>query len=391
MKLRIKTKSRPISDFVGLPGIPGPIDDNLYLTAAVRAAAVDKESNAYDEFLFTENGVTQMPYEDSVDAHLGLVSHRMIDEGRREQYLQQQKILKAESELKLAEAAVLRSEVNLSEANDQLIYQTSILNGERSGKDNLIWKDSLPQFTSIMDSRIKLLIPVAIFLLVGFVDIRIIFVSLLGIDGFSEQEAIVFALPAIGIQLVFPHLIGDRIRLNRHGSTSRGKNIWEIAILGILWAIFCMTLTFIRLEHINEQAGNNGGKLDIILYNVLIILNFLMLIGLGSMLILLTARTNPHYREFHRVKVAKSLLEKKLDKQLRSAEIIRSEIPILKHGLEVTRESYEEITGEINSALNETAKSVYRRALVNRFSEVDFTNSYLNANESISTNKSGSK
>jgi hypothetical protein len=152
-----------------------------------------------------------------------------------------------------------------------------------------------------------------------------------------------------------------------------------------------MTLTFIRLEHINEQAGNNGGKLDIILYNVLIILNFLMLIGLGSMLILLTARTNPHYREFHRVKVAKSLLEKKLDKQLRSAEIIRSEIPILKHGLEVTRESYEEITGEINSALNETAKSVYRRALVNRFSEVDFTNSYLNANESISTNKSGSK
>jgi len=128
-----KSKINNRSEFVGLPSIPDPIDDNLYLASAVKAAIVDKESGAYDEFLFSENGIFEMPFEESLEAHLGLVSHRIADQGRRELLVRKQKVMEGESRVALAAAAVDRAQNKLLENDKHLEYQMAILTGEQPG------------------------------------------------------------------------------------------------------------------------------------------------------------------------------------------------------------------------------------------------------------------
>jgi len=383
-----KSKINNRSEFVGLPSIPDPIDDNLYLASAVKAAIVDKESGAYDEFLFSENGIFEMPFEESLEAHLGLVSHRIADQGRRELLVRKQKVMEGESRVALAAAAVDRAQNKLLENDKHLEYQMAILTGEQPGKDNLIWKDAIPEFTSALDSRIKLMIPAIIFLIVGLVDIGIIFISLDGTPGFAEKEAILFSLPALGIQLVFPHLIGDRIRLNSHGSEAKRKHLVEVFILGTLWILFCVAMTFIRIDFINKEAvdGITAGKLSDIIYTVLIIISFLMLVGLGSILIFFTSRANPHYREYYRVNINRAKIKKHLSKTEIELEKAKNMMPVLEYSHDVTKASFEEAAGAVNNALSRAAKKVYRRALVNKYGEVDFTNAYLNSAQALKKN-----
>jgi hypothetical protein len=375
-----KSATENRSEFVGLPSIPDPIDDNLYLASAVKAAIVDKESGAYDEFLFSENGITEMPFEESLESHLGLVSHRIADQGRRELLIRQQSLLEGQSRVALAQAQVDREQQALTQVRGQLEKQIEILSGERIGKDNLIWKDTVPEFSSSMESRFRLLLPLAVFLFVGFVDIRIIFESLLGIPGFTDKEAILFAIPAVGIQLFFPHFIGERIRANMHGSERKKRNNQEILILGILWIMFCATLTYIRLDFINKQSKQVTRKiLEDVMYNVLGVMNFLMLIGLGTVLIFLAVNSNPHFREFHRMKIREQSKIKNLQNAEIELEKASNQIPLLQFSNDVTKTSFEEAAGEVNQSLSKAAKKVYRRALVNKFGEIDFTNSYLNS------------
>ncbi len=367
------------SEFVGLPSIPDPIDDNLYLASAVKAAILDKESGAYDEFLFSEDGISEMPFEESLDSHLGLVSHRIADQGRRELLVRQQRVIEGNSRLALAEASEKRAEFEFQEVQKRIDYQVSILAGEKEGKSNLTWKDSIPEFTSTLDARFKLAIPSLIFVLVGVVDLGIIWRSFIGI-GFKDVEAIIFAFPAIGIQLIFPHLIGDRIRQNHHGDDSRKRNFIEIVVLGILWILFVGTMTQVRLQYLDMKAFNEtGNNLPDPIYVSLMILNFLMLIGLGSVLILLTVRTNPHFREYSRLQILSAKKQKELERAQIEVEQARNALPILEYSHDVTKTSFEEASGEVNRSLAKASRNVYRRALVNKYGDTDFTNSYLSA------------
>lgn len=372
------------SEFVGLPSIPDPIDDNLYLASAVKAAIVDKESGAYDEFLFSENGISEMPFEESLESHLGLVSHRIADQGRRELLVRQQNLLEGQSRLALAEASVERERRELQEIQEQLEKQVSILSGEQTGKDNLFWKDAVPEYSSKASSRLRLWTPVLIFAFVGLVDIGIIWLSLLSFLK-DEMEAFLFSIPAIGIQLMFPHLIGERINLNRHGSHEKKQNTIEAIALFVVWMIFCSTLTYTRMQFINKELAENDQALTPVLYNVLLAMNFLMLIGLGSILIFQAMKKNPHFLEYHRLKLKQSRTQKRLSKKEMKFTTSSNQIPLLEFSHDVTKESFEEAAGAVNSSLSVAAKKVYRRALVNRFGEVDFTNSYLNSNENQSS------
>jgi len=384
MKIRPRRKSdiNSKSEFVGLPSIPDPIDDNLYLASAVKAAIVDKESGAYDEFLFSENGITEMPFEESLESHLGLVSHRIADKGRRELLVRQQNLLEGQSRLALTLAKLEYAEMQLAETLSRRDYQVEILNGNVTGHENLFWKDSIPEFTSVPDSRLKLALPGLIFVLVGLVDLGIIFTSLTKIlkDG---NEALLFTLPAIGIQLAFPHLVGDRIRSIFHGSEMRKKNLTEASALALMWILFCATLTYVRVTFLNSQSEDG---LEPFVYQVLLVLNFLMLIGLGSVLLFLTAKTNPHYREYHRVNIKMERQKRILQRRNFENEKAKNSIPALEYSVEVTRESFEQAAGEVNSSLNLAAKRVYRRALVNRQGDVDFTTAYLNSEVKVEKN-----
>ena len=68
--LRKNSTSRTPSN---IPDLPEAINDNFYLASASKAAEMDIASGAYDEFLFSEDGMAKMPYEQAVEDHLALV------------------------------------------------------------------------------------------------------------------------------------------------------------------------------------------------------------------------------------------------------------------------------------------------------------------------------
>jgi hypothetical protein len=96
-------------------------------------------------------------------------------------------------------------------------------------------------------------------------------------------------------------------------------------------------------------------------------------------------KKNPHFLEYHRLKLKQSRAQKRLSKKEMMFTTSLNQIPLLEFSHDVTKESFEEAAGAVNSSLSVAAKKVYRRALVNRFGEVDFTNSYLNSNENQSS------
>lgn len=371
-------KKNPDEDFSkveGLPNLADNVDDNFYIAAAQRAAQIDRQSNAYDQFLFSEDGMLKMPFEEAIDNHLSLVRIRLKDRGSRIELQQQNRLLKmrAKSATEANKVQTLNQRIARLEGHAE--DQVQILEGNSAGHAGLFWKGSPPETISVWGTTLRLLVPVIVFIIVGIVDLGIIVNSLAKIPGFSFREAVIFTAPAVGIQLVFPHFIGDRIGLIARGSR-RVANYVEIVILAAAWLGFCAAMTFVRMDYIKQLAAEEEG-LQPTLEIWLTIMNVLMLVGLGSWLLFSQSRRNHHEVEYSRVSLSMIKLRKKLIRADQKYIEIQSRIPALEQAVGVTHESFEDAMKAATGELAETAKSVYRRALVNLFGSVDFTSSYI--------------
>lgn len=363
-------------NFKGLPKLPENVDDNMYLAAASKAAEADKLSGAYDQFLFSEDMLQQMPFEESVDDHLSLIQIRLKDRGRREVLVHQKALLEAKARLSTTENEILSLDERLSEQQQNLLSQAEILDGQKPGRAGLIWKGSPSELTSIAEARLKLFLPIALFAIVGVVDIGIIVKSFTNIPGFTFVEAAIFTAPAVGVQLVFPHFIGNRINLVMRGHAKKLANAIEIFVLGTLWLTFVLVMTEIRMNFIKGIAATEE-PLSLSLELFLYIGNALMLVGLGMWLLLTAARSNHHESEHNRINLAIHILREKLAKQQAKRAAILAEIPTLELSLKVSEESYSDAVEASRVELAEAAKSVYRRALINQIGEVEFTSAYM--------------
>lgn len=377
MKLMFWKKSAD-EDFAkiqGLPNLADNVDDNFYIAAAQRAAQIDKQSNAYDQFLFSEDGMLQMPFEKAIDNHLSLVKIRLRDRGSRIELQQQNRLLNMKARAATESNKVATLSKRIEKLEEHAAEQLEILEGNRAGHAGLIWKGTPPETISIGGTTLRLLLPILVFLVVGSVDLGIIVNSLAKIPGFSFREALIFTAPAVGIQLVFPHFIGDRIGLISRGS-KRVANYIEIFLLASAWLGFCAAMTFVRMDYIKQLAAEEEG-LQPTLEIWLTVMNVLMLIGLGSWLLFAQSRRNHHESEYSRVSLSIIKLRKKFIKADQKFIEIEARIPALEKAVGVTQDSYENAMHAATGELAETAKSVYRRALVNLFGSVDFTSSYI--------------
>ena len=129
---RIKRRARKI--IISLPDLPSDIDDNVFIALGTQAAEADKTSKAYDEFLFSEEGYEQMPYEDGIDEILNLQKNRTPErQGRAElpvrmriQYLY--KLL--ESKVRDVEDAKAKVEEVSGQVKQEYVYLSGSENGE---------------------------------------------------------------------------------------------------------------------------------------------------------------------------------------------------------------------------------------------------------------------
>ena len=369
--------SKNPSDFNGLPPLPDDVDDNLYLASAAHAAVTDFKSGAYDEFLFSEHGMETMPFEQSVDNHLDLVSLRLKDRGRRELLLKNQALLEAKARLAKIRSSIETLQARLKSVKSKVAEQQAILDGKSAGKHGLMWPGSAPELTSTRGTRWRLSTSALTFAIVGLVDIYIIILSLQSLDGFDGWEPYVFALPAVGVQLVFPHFIGERIRLMLHGHPRKFVNALESSLLALGWIGFIWAMTQIRMEYIVKTVMEAGGTLSFTLRIALQAMIIVMLLALGTWLMLQTSRSNPHEREMSRLQLAEREATQSLQSATEKITGLEAEIPILDLAVKVAEESYKDSVLAVGKTLAETAKSVYRRALVNQTGSVDFTTAYM--------------
>ena len=369
--------SKNPSDFNGLPPLPEDVDDNLYLASAAHAAVTDFKSGAYDEFLFSEHGMDKMPFEQSVDNHLDLVSLRLKDRGRRELLLKNQALLEAKARLAQIRSSIETLQARLKSVKSKVADQQAILDGKAPGKHGLMWPGSAPELTSKRNARWALRSSALTFGIVGLIDIYIIILSLQSLDGFDGWEPYVFALPAVGVQLVFPHFIGERIRLMLHGHPRKFVNAIESSILALGWIGFIWAMTQIRMEYIVKTVMEAGGTLSFTLRIALQAMIIVMLLALGTWLMLQTSRSNPHEREMSRLQLAEREATENLQAANERITGLEAEIPVLDVAVRAAEESYRDSVLAVGKTLAETAKSVYRRALVNQTGSVDFTTAYM--------------
>jgi hypothetical protein len=357
---------------VTLPDLPTPVDDNMYLAAASEAAFKDRASGAYDEYLFVENGITKMPFEEALESHLSLVSERLKSQYVREVSKPKIEMINLQGELDANEKSIALAEKFVDNLNNKLADQTAILNGEKTGRAGLDWESSIPEITTRASIRRRFWTNRLVYAFVGIADIGIIIFSLMNIRlGF--YEAIIFTIPAVGIQVAFPHFAGDRLGLILHGSKHRIANTIEMVILVGGWMIFSFAITQVRMSFIEGRIRNLDPNLDMAIRVAM----FMMLIGLGSWILFKSARRNPHENEYLHVSFDLQKAESKLLKLQSDRDRIKAQTPALEAAIATADESYREAIETAKKELILAAKSVYRRALVNQVGIPTFTASYI--------------
>jgi hypothetical protein len=150
----------PLIDFGGLPSLADSVDDNLYLASAAKAAEIDAKSGAYDKFLFSEDGMTRMPYEIAVESHLALINQRLADAGRRQTLRREAAVLDLETKIAKADSKLDRNAKQIEEIESQIVYEQGILGGLTEGIDKADWRDPKPQLASRWSIFMRIAAPI---------------------------------------------------------------------------------------------------------------------------------------------------------------------------------------------------------------------------------------
>jgi len=361
-----------------VPALPDPLNDNQYLASSANAAVADKSSGAYDKFLFSEQEVTQMPYEQAVDSHLALVSTRLDQRFSREVTQKRNVLIKAATAHDRASDKLNRNQGLLTMANEQLDDHIEVLSGKSTGKHGLFWPGKKPDMYSTLNARIRLSNRYTIFILIGLVDIYIIWSSIRNL-GIPAIEAAFLTAPAVAAQLAFPHLSGTRLSRIIRGETKKVSLIIEVLILLGIWGTFVYVMAVVRVRFITDLIANETGTVDPSYATTLLLLNLVLLTALGGWLVFIAMRENPHEIEALAVQIKISQSQRRLDRSSRAKSRAQSKQDIAQNNLDSLVSEMDKAIKASRDELGSTAKAIYRRALVNQVSDAEFTAAYLQA------------
>jgi len=374
-RTRIKRRARKI--LLALPDLPADIDDNVFIALGAQAAEADRNSKAYDEFLFSEDGYKQMPFEDSVDELLELQRARTAERKGRAELPIKMRIEYIEKVIEAKKRRVADASDEKSAIDHQIRDESEVLTGTKKGEDGGYWEGVAPDTTS----RWKHVTGVAkewlVFIIVALADAAIVFATLYGVIP-SEAEAWRFVIPAVAVQILFPHLTGRAIAAYRSNKEKNGKDFYIALGVGLAWFgyVFGMTILRINLLASEYKKYNKQEDMPPILYMSVLIFSFLILIGLGTWVLIRSIESNPHkgrysrllYVYFNKVRGLRSAEES----QAKSEADLQAELKVL---AEVGAQW--DLRSSVYEQVAESTKSVYRRSLVNSFGNPEFTTEYL--------------
>jgi hypothetical protein len=373
-RTRIKRKARKI--ILALPDLPADIDDNVFIALGTQAAEADKTSKAYDEFLFSEGGYEQMPYEDSVAEILTLQRQRNAERKGRATLPSRMRIEYLTKLIEAHKRKVADAQAELDAVNSDIQAERQVLSGNSVGEDGGLWEGVAPDTTSRTKHVLGRLKEWGVFAIVATADAFVVFLSLRLITS-NEDEAYKLSAPAIGVQMLFPHLVGRAIADARSKNSKRLKD-WLIAgLVGGAWACYVVAMTILRVNLVDNMYFDRYQKIiPSLLNSAVFIFSVLILVGLGSWVLIRALNSNPHQGRFSRLKFVyfnkQRALRSAQSDQAKSEADLESEIKTLaeiESQWDRRADSYEQVC--------ESAKSVYRRALVNQQGAPEFTTEYL--------------
>jgi hypothetical protein len=373
-RTRIKRRARKI--LISLPDLPSDIDDNVFIALGTQAAEADKTSKAYDEFLFSEEGYEQMPYEDGVDEVLNLQRQRTAERKGRATLPIRMRIEYIEKLIEAQKREVIDAQAEKAAIEADLKAEYEILTGSKKGEDGGFWEGVAPDTTSRTKHIVGRIKEWGVFAIVAVADAFVVFLSLRVITN-NEDEALKLSLPAIGVQILFPHLVGKAISDARSKDAKRVKD-WMIAgLVSLAWAGYVAGMTILRTNLINDFYFQRYQKpIPGLLSFAVFVFSILILVGLGAWVLIRAMNANPHQGKYSRLKFVyfnkqRALRSAEAD-QAKSEADLEAELKVLaevEQQWDRRAESYDKVS--------EASKSVYRRALVNQVGTPEFTTEYL--------------
>jgi hypothetical protein len=373
-RTRLKRRARKI--ILSLPDLPADIDDNVFIALGTQAAEADKTSKAYDEFLFSEEGYEQMPYEDGVDEVLSLQEQRNAERKGRATLPIRMRIEYLEKLIEAHKRDVLDAEAEKAAITNDLNSELEVLTGSKKGEDGGFWEGVSPDTTSRSKHMTERLKEWGVFIIVAIADAFVVFLSLRAITN-NEDEARMLSAPAIGVQMLFPHLVGRAIADARSKTERRSKD-WAIAItVTAAWIGYVFAMTILRTNLIADfyflrYQKPLEGPLEIAIF----IFSVLILVGLGLWVLIRALNANPHRSRFSRLKYVYFNKQRALRKaeaaQAKAEADLEAELKVL----DEVSEQWDK-RAQSYAQVSEASKSVYRRALVNQVGTPEFTTEYL--------------
>jgi hypothetical protein len=379
---RLKRRARKLEML--MPRIPADIDDNVFIALSTQAAEADKNSQSYDEFLFSEDGFGQTPYEDSVDELISLQIARAPERKSRALLELDLRLAWLRQLIDIRKSRVEKIETEASKLEAQIDEESAVLAGINSGEDGGNWSGVKPEATSISKHIFDFLKEVAILAFIAWVDYAVITATLVVILE-SEDEAQKFTIPAVCVQLLFPHLTGRAIAAYRSNRERNGGQFYLALGLGMVWLGFVLGLTILRMNLLQkEYSDKESESMPANLFWATLLFSLLILIGLGSWILVKAINQNPHQWRYSRLVFAWRLKENKkarAEKELARAQAqLENEI----QGMEEIQKLWK-LRQDSYQQLGKSAKFVYRRALANQHRDPDFTKSYLSKLANSST------
>lgn len=371
---RLRKQGKQI--LLNLPALPEDIDDNIFIALAAQAAEQDKKSGAYDEFMFSEDGYAAMPYEVSVDEFLALQIERTPERQGRAELPHKLKIEHFKSWVEHRQRLVDEAEAELSAVGGLVEEEKQILEGEKRGHDGGDWTGIAPEVTSKSRHVSRRLIGWLIFVLVAGIDFGVVLFSLMQITP-TFREALLFAFPAVGVQILFPHLVGKAIAAFQRKKERAVKEIVVAIGVGLSWILYIVGMTMLRMNLLEFFYKKRNKKMmpDDIYYGAFILTVFI-LVGLGLWVMIRAMSDNPHEDKFSRLKFVQLSKKRKLRRALRKLAQAQSLVANEEKALAEVSAQWENRAAKY-SVLGESAKSTYRRAIVNQEGNPDFTTTYL--------------
>ncbi|MCX6485725.1 MAG: hypothetical protein NTX78_03680 [Rhodoluna sp.] len=381
---RLRKQERLI--VMSLPNLPNDIDDNVFIATGVSAAEQDKKSGAYDEFMFSEDGYASMPYEDSVDEFINLQIERTPERKGRAQLPHRLRLEHFNKRVEDRKRVVedVRSEVEA--VNALLSDENQVLKGEVKGEERADWSDVTPDTTSKSKHATQRLIGWSIFVIVAALDFMVILYSLRRVVN-NQDEAIMFSIPTAGVQILFPHLVGRAIGAMRRKDADKTKEKLIAFGVGAAWLLYVIGMTILRVDLLKSLYFDRYHKeIPATVFVALIIISALILVGLGSWVLIRAINENPHVQKYSRLRYVYLAKNRKLRRAMKKLAKAEAAVATEEKALEEVSAQWENRAANY-PVLAESAKSTYRRALVNQEGTPEFTTTYL-PNEKTSLRKS---